>query len=97
MSSSPQIMDPANRSITQTKTPTMVQGLHVLPNTYYYYRMEQNHYFYRPSNNGRNQQEYHPNQDPHLLPNTYYYRLEPHHYVYPHNIRLVLVIAWGII
>jgi hypothetical protein len=40
-------MDPTNRSITQTKTHTVLQSLHVLPNTYYY-RMEPNHYLFLP-------------------------------------------------
>jgi hypothetical protein len=41
-------MDTTNRSITQmTKTHTVLQTLHVLPNIHYY-RMEPNHYVYWP-------------------------------------------------
>jgi hypothetical protein len=39
-------MDPTKRSITQPKNQTMLQSVHVLPNTYYY-RMGANHYVYR--------------------------------------------------
>jgi hypothetical protein len=36
-------------------------------------------------------------QSLYLLPNTYYYSTEPNPYVYPHNIYLVLAIAYLII
>jgi hypothetical protein len=38
-------MDTTNRSITPTKTLTVLQSLQLLPNTYYY-RMESNQYVY---------------------------------------------------
>jgi hypothetical protein len=40
-------MHPARKSLTQTKTHTMLQSLHVLPYTYYY-RTEPKNYVYRP-------------------------------------------------
>jgi hypothetical protein len=70
-------MDPTNRSITQTKTQTLLQSLHVLPNTYYC-GMEPNHYVYQPSNDGHIQQEYHQTetlamlQSLHVFLNIYY-------------------------
>jgi hypothetical protein len=42
-------MDPTKRSITQPKTHTVLQSVHVLPNTYYY-RMEPKNYVDQPKN-----------------------------------------------
>ena len=43
-----QIKDPTNGSSTPTKANTMLQSVHVLPNTYFY-RMEPKNYVYRPN------------------------------------------------
>jgi hypothetical protein len=41
-------MDPTKRSTSVPKTQTVLQSVNVLPNSTYYYRMEANHYVYRP-------------------------------------------------